>query len=80
MDVEDTVEAKLKYQKDTFINLEINFTDNPRTFYLSKFKNGFILWDYIDKYVLYVNSKFNLKKNYLRNIAEINVYFSSKNF
>ena len=83
MDVEDTVEAKLKYQKDTFINLEINFTDNPpEHFIYLKFKNGFILWDYIDKYVLYVNSKLNLKKkiNFKKHSRNSMFISQAKNF
>ena len=63
INVEDTLEAKLKYKKDTNIKLEINFIDNPPSHYIKlNFQNGSILWDYIDKYMLYVNNKKNIKK------------------
>jgi len=63
IDVEDTLDAKLQYNKNTIIKLEINFTDNPPRHYIHlNFQNGYILWDYIDKYIFYVNNKKRVKK------------------
>ena len=59
IDVEDDLNAKLKYHKNIIINLELNFIDNPpKNFIDLNFEYGQIKWDYIDNCVLYVNNKY----------------------
>jgi len=63
IDVEDTLNSKMKFYNNSIIKLEINFTDNPPKHYINlNFQNGHILWDYIDKYIFYVNNKKKIKK------------------
>ena len=63
IDVEDKLNAKLKFKKNVLINLEVNFIDNPPKHSINlNFEHGHVIWDYIDNCVFYVNNKKNIKK------------------
>jgi predicted dehydrogenase len=62
IDVEDNLNAKLKYERNAMVNLKVNFIDNPPKFFINlNFEQGKITWDYIDNCAFYVNNKSNKK-------------------
>ena len=83
IDVEDKLNAKLKFEKNVLINLEVNFIDNPSKHFINlNFEHGVVTWDYIDNCVFYVNNKKNIKKKIVFKKFKRNMMFvdQAKNF